>query len=233
MAARTRPLLIAVEGPDGSGKSAAVDDLGRWLERKGRRVSVLAWRPSATVRAAAAGARTRSALTPHVTALLAAADDLAQARREVVPRLRSDRVVLVDRYAWTGIARDAARGLDRGWSSALRAPLPAPDLIVLFRQDPRVVVSRALAIRPPSEAVEAVAAAFEGFVERLLAAYDGLVVESGSPGTVPWPVPVAVVDAGADAGRLGADLHDVIRPLLAGERLPGGRVGGDRARVAA
>jgi thymidylate kinase len=221
-ATRPRPLLIAAEGPDGSGKTAGLERLARWLERRDRRVSVVPWVASPRVRAAASSPRTRVALTPRVASLLGAADDAARAMVEVRPRLTAGRVVLLDRYAWTAVARETARGLDPAWAGALHAPLPAPDLVLLFRQDPGVVLARALAGRPPSADADPIATAFGAFLERLVDAYDGLVAASGTARATPWPVPVLVVDA-----RLGPELterlvREAVRPLLDGDGLPPG-----------
>jgi len=54
-----RPLIIAAEGPDGSGKTAALEGLARWLKRKGRRVSQVPWTASPLVRTAAASSGDR------------------------------------------------------------------------------------------------------------------------------------------------------------------------------
>jgi thymidylate kinase len=221
-------LLIAAEGTDASGKSAALERLARWLERKGRRVSVVASSPSPLVRAAAASTRSRLALTPTVAALLAAADEVGAAQRGIRPRLIDDRVVLVDRYAWTAVARDVARGLDPDWAGALRRPLPAPDLVILFRSDRVGVVARALSDRPPSVGSAVVADAFGGFVDRLIEAYEGLVDASGEVTASPWPVAVSTIEAPIDPDEADRRIRALVRPLLEGIRLEPGRAGLER-----
>jgi thymidylate kinase len=159
-----------------------------------------------------------------VSALLAAADDIGQARREVVPRLKGDRIVLLDRYAWTSVARDAARGLDPAWAGGLRTPLPAPDLVILFRQAPEVVVGRALGDRRPSELRAAVAEAYSAFARKVMAAHEGLVEAAGRPTATPWPVAVVVVEPGLGPEVVDVHLRSIVRHLLAGARLAGGRI---------
>jgi thymidylate kinase len=229
LATLPRPLLIAAEGTDGSGKSGALERLARWLERRGRPVSVVAWSASPLVRAAATSQRSRIALTPTVAALLAAADDVMAAERMIRPRLVGDRVVLVDRYAWTAVARDIARGLDPGWAGALRRPLPAPDLVILFRSDRAAVVARALADRPASTATAAVTDAFGGFVDRLLAAYDGLLASSAGGAASPWPVPVTVIEGPVNADQADRHSRTIVRPLLDGAHLQPGLIRADVA----
>ena len=132
--------------------------------------------------------------------------------------------MLLDRYAWTAVARETARGLDPAWAGSLHAPLPAPDLVLLFRQAPAIVLDRALAARRSSLDTSAISVAFGAFLERLDDAYGRLVVTSGEADALPWPVAVLVLD-----GRLGPDLaerlvRDAVRPLLTGARLAPGPV---------
>jgi dTMP kinase len=205
--------LIAVEGLDGSGKTALVDLLGRWLERRGRRVRVVPWERSRTLARAARDARTRPALTPTVAALIAAADATQRAAERVGPSLAQGAVVLADRYAWTGVARDAARGLDPAWVAALYAVLPPPDLVLYLRQDPATALERALGSRSPSVAADAIGAAFGDFLARLLVAFDGLATERAP---VPWPAPAVQLDA-HDAGEsLLVAARDAVRSLAPG-----------------
>ena len=206
--------MIVAEGLDGSGKSATLEDLGRWLERRGCRVRAIAWKPSRLVERAAADPRLRIALTPRVAALLAAADAQRRVGRRVTRWVGSGDVVLVDRYAWTAIAREVARGLELDWSSDLHRSLPPPDLVLYHRGDAGSAADRALAGRPPSVRSAAVGAAYGTFVERLLAAFDGLAERSSTETGSPWPTRVVTLDARTDPGRNARLARDAIRPLV-------------------
>lgn len=206
-----RGLLIAAEGLDGSGKSAGLGALARWLERKGRRTHEVTWERSRLVARAAAAPRGRQVLTPRVAALLAAAEAADRIAADVRARLDRGDVVLADRYAWTGVAREVARGLDPAWAAALYAFAPAPDLVIFHRQEPAIAMARALATRPASVAAESVAAAYGEFLDRLMAAYDGL-LSGAAPG--PWPVRMLVLDPRAGADAATAATRDAVRPLL-------------------
>lgn len=208
-----RGLLIAAEGLDGSGKSAGLDALGRWLERKGRRVHLVTWEPSRVVARAAAAPRGRQVLTPRVAALLAASEAADRFAREIRPPLVRGDVVLADRYAWTGVAREVARGLDPAWAAALYRFAPPPDLVLFHRQEPAVALARALATRPAHVATEAVAAAYGDFLERLLAAFERLL---GGAGTGPWPVRTLILDPGGGAATRVEAIREAVRPLLDG-----------------
>ena len=46
------------------------------------------------------------------------------------PALRAGLVVLADRFAWTPMARAAARGVDQGWLDLVFAFGPSPDVVL-------------------------------------------------------------------------------------------------------
>lgn len=211
---RSRPprgLLIAAEGLDGSGKSAGLDALGRWLERKGRRTHLVTWEPSRLVARAAGAPRGRQVLTPRVAALLGAAEAAGRIALDVRPQLARGDVVLADRYAWTAVARDVARGLDPAWAAALYRFCPPPDLVVFHRQEPAMAMARALATRPDSVAAASVAGAYGEFLDGLLAAFDVLLA---GPGAGPWPVRVLVLDPGSGPEARSVAVRSAVRPLL-------------------
>ena len=206
-----RGLLIAAEGLDGSGKSAGLDALGRWLERKGRRVHLVTWEPSRLIARAAAAPRGRQVLTPRVAALLAAAEAADRIAADLRPQLARGDIVLADRYAWTGVARDVARGLDPTWAAALYRFAPPPDLVIFHRQEPALALARALATRPDSVAAASVAGAYGEFLDGLMAAFEWLI--SGSPAG-PWPVDLLVLAPGADPDARSAAVREAVRRLL-------------------
>jgi dTMP kinase len=207
-------LLIVAEGLDGSGKSATLDGLARWLERRGRAVRTIAWEPSGLVGRAAADPRARTALTPLVAALLAAADAQHRIGSRVARRLAHGDVVLADRYASTAIAREVARGLELDWSVDLHRTLPPPDIVLYHRGDAGSAVERALGMRPPSVRSAAVGAAYGSFVDRLLSAYDQLAEQAQQGRAVPWPTTVLVLDARADPAINARLARDAVRSLV-------------------
>ena len=194
----TRPirrpgLLVAVEGIDGAGTSAVANLLARWIERRGRRVHVAAWEASTPLRRAAADGRTRQALTPRVAALLVAAEAHRRTDELVRRPIDAGDVVIADRYAWTGVARDLARGLDPAWIASLYERLPAPAVVVLVREQPDRAIGRAIDDRLGPGRAEAVAPAFGAFLAGVAAAFDDLAA-GRSP--APWPARTVVLDLG-------------------------------------
>ena len=208
---RPRGLLIAAEGLDGSGKSAGLDALGRWLERRGRRVHLVTWEPSRLVARAAVAPRGRQILTPRVAALLAAAETADRTVRDVRRSLARGDVVLSDRYVWTAVAREVARGNDATWVAGVYRFTPRPDLIIFHRQEPAAALARALATRPTFGGAEAVAAAYSEFLARLVAGYEQLLAQ---PDAGPWPVTSLVLDPHTSPGARVEAVRDAIRPLL-------------------
>lgn len=155
--------------------------------------------------------RGRQLLTVRVAALLAAADCADRISSDARRSLARGDVVLADRYAWTGIAREAARGLDLAWVAAVYRFMPAPDLIVFHRQEPATALARALATRSTPAGAEAVGAAYAEFLGRLVAAYERLIADAGAG---PWPVETIVLDPRASAGTREAAVRAAVRPLL-------------------
>ena len=211
-------LLIAAEGLDGSGKSAGLDGLGRWLERKGRRVHLVRWEPSRLVARASVAPRGRQILTPRVAALLAA----SEARRTGWPSRSGGR--------WRGAtsslpigtpgppsrARLRAAWSRSGWPRCIGS-CRGPILSSSTARSPAAALARALATRPTPVGAEAIASAYAAFLDRLLATYERLLAD---PAAGPWPVPSVILDPrAAPADRVDA-IRERVRPLLDGARAP-------------
>lgn len=228
---RPRGLLIAAEGLDGSGKSAALDLLARWLERKGRTVQVVRWDPSRLINRVRGNVETAGILTLRVAALLTAADAEGRADREIRPPVDRGEVVLADRYAWSAIAREIARGVDPDWAARLYGLMPRPDLVLFHRLDPATAVARSLAERPAPARDDAVATAFAAFLARMGEAYERL-VDQARPDAIrgPWEAEVLELDARRDPEQLATAIRDGVRPRLLRAR-PSGRPGRQTAGI--
>ena len=216
-----RGILITADGLDRAGTAAALDALGRWIERRGHRVEVILSQPSATVRRAAASRRTRPFLDARVAALLGAADIEHGSMGSLRAGLDRGSVVLFDRYAWTSIARGVARGLDPFWARSLYRFLPRPDLSIYVRQSAADAMRQTLAIVPSDGALTAAAGSFAPFLERVVTQLDELATAAARPDAEPWPVSSLAIDAGRSSAATGSTIRDAVRPLLAGPR--GGR----------
>ena len=207
-------MLIAAEGLDRAGTDALLELLGRWLERKGLRVRTLSWLPSKTVRRAAASRRTRTALSPTVAALLTAAEAEASVVAAVRQALVKRDVVLVDHYVWTEVARQAARGADPAWVGWLYAQAPRPDLVIYARQSAERALELTMRQAPSGGALAAAASSFHDFLERATVRLDALAASASDASSVPWPVPVVVVDGNRPAAAFER-AREAVRPMLA------------------
>jgi dTMP kinase len=142
-----RGLLIAFEGPDGSGKTTQRKLFTRWLESQGHDVVTTKWGSSRLVRPLLRSRRKAHALSPEELCLLQAADYRHRLEQEILPALWRGAMVVADRFLFTGLACDAARGLDFDWVLNAYAPLFWPDIVFNFSVSLDTSTSRVAANR--------------------------------------------------------------------------------------
>jgi dTMP kinase len=142
-----RGLLIAFEGPDGSGKTTQRKLFTRWLESQGHAVVTTKWGSSRLVKPLLKTRRKAHALSPEELCLLQAADYRHRLEQEILPALWRGSMVVADRFLFTGLARDAARGLDFDWVLNAYAPLFWPDIVFTFSVSLDTSTSRVAANR--------------------------------------------------------------------------------------
>ena len=144
-----RGLLIAFEGPDGSGKTTQRKLFTRWLESQGHVVVTTKWGSSRLVKPLLNARRKAHALSPEELCLLQAADFRHRLEQEILPALWRGTMVVADRFLFTGLARDAARGLDLDWVLHAYSPLFWPDIVFNFSVSLDTSTSRVAANRTP------------------------------------------------------------------------------------
>jgi dTMP kinase len=127
--------LIAIEGPDGVGRSTHIDLLQEWLEVQGYGVLTTGWTRSALMSKTIAIAKQGNILDPWSYSLLYATDFADRLEHQVIPALRSGFVVLADRYIYTAFARNFVRGCDRHWIREVFGFAIVPDLVCYLRID--------------------------------------------------------------------------------------------------
>jgi dTMP kinase len=145
-----RGLLIAFEGPDGSGKTTQRKLFKGWLEGEGHDVVTTKWNSSLYVKPLARARKVARSLSPEEFCLLHAADFRYRLDTEILPALWQGQTVIADRYLFTGLARDAARGLDFGWLLDVYWPMFWPDLVFYFSVSPETSGKRIAAERSPT-----------------------------------------------------------------------------------
>lgn len=147
--------LVAVEGPDGSGKSTQIHLLQRWLEQQGIKVFFSEWSSSELVYSATTKAKKQTLLTPTTFSLIHATDFADRYERQLVPLLRAGYLVLCDRYMFTAFARDTVRGCPTQWVRDLYGFAALPDVTFFLKAHLEVLFQRALAARTELKYFEA------------------------------------------------------------------------------
>jgi dTMP kinase len=180
----SRGLLIAFEGPDGSGKTTQRKLLTRWLESHNRDVVATRWASSALVRPLLKARKKIRTLSTEEYSLLHAVDFRHRVETSILPALWAGKTVLADRYLFTALARDAARGLDLDWLLHAYSPLLWPDLVIYFSMAPEDSRRRIASTRAPHyyeagqdvTGIEDPLASYGRFIDRVVKEYNNLSV---------------------------------------------------------
>jgi dTMP kinase len=181
---KSRGLLIAFEGPDGSGKTTQRKLLKRWLESQDHEVVSTRWASSALVKPMLKVRKKIRTLSVEEYSLLHAVDFRHRIETSILPALWSGKTVLADRYLFTALARDAARGLDLDWLLHAYSPLLWPDLVIYFSMTPEDSRRRIASTRAPRfyeagqdvTGIEDPLASYGRFIDRVVTEYDNLSV---------------------------------------------------------
>lgn len=144
-----RPRLIVLEGIDLSGRTTQVQLLLDWLVAQHYHVTTTAWRSSPLISDLLARARTSTAtpLRPLSYSMLYAADHIDRTQHVIRPALERGEIVLADRYLYTALARDTARGLGTAWVQNLYRYSVQPDAVFYLHISPEEAVKRRLSLQ--------------------------------------------------------------------------------------
>jgi dTMP kinase len=145
-------LFIAIEGPNGVGKTTITGRLAAALRARGTVVHVTS-EPSAT----ALGRLVRAAesyLTGRALALAVAADRYAHIEAEITPALEAGKVVITDRYVQSSLVLQRLDGLELAEIWSYNAHVAVPGMSVYLEDDPQVIAVR-LMRRPALSRLEA------------------------------------------------------------------------------
>ena len=140
-------LLIVFEGSDGAGKTTQCKLLEAWLEANGEEVIVSKWNSSPLFSGVIKVKKAARQLDPITYSALHAADFRHRYETVIEPSLRDGKIVLADRYVFTGFARDVARGVDRSRLADLYSRVRKPDLVFYFSAAPYTLATRIAATR--------------------------------------------------------------------------------------
>jgi len=180
--------LVAAEGLDGSGKSTQLQLLRYWLQAEGYEVLITELSPSKLIKRALKSGKKQGHMNPMLMSVLQAADFAELYERDIRPALRRGAVVLSDRYVYTALARDFARGVERGWAEDVYRFAARPDLGVYFQISAEQSLERTLSNHPRLKYYQAgmdmglsrdPVASFRAFQQRILAGYEKMVEAYG------------------------------------------------------
>lgn len=130
-------VFVTLDGPGGSGKTAAAAALSSLLRCRGYPVCVTAEPSPGPV-----GALARSLVNEvkgHALACLVAADRYHHLDVEIRPERAAGRIVVCDRYLASTLVLQARDGLDSSWLLNLNAAIDLPDLAVILTAEPGVI----------------------------------------------------------------------------------------------
>ncbi len=176
--------LITAEGLDGSGKSTQLQLLSYWLQAEGYEVLITEWTPSKLIRRALKAGKKQGYMDPMLLSILHAADLAELYERDIVPALRRGAIVLADRYVYTALARDVARGVERAWVENVYRFAVKPDLGIYFQISADQSLERTLSNHPHLKYYQAgmdlglsrdPIASFRAFQQRILQEYEAMI----------------------------------------------------------
>ena len=142
-----RGLLIVFEGCDGSGKTTQRKLFKSWLKSMNEDVVVTKWNSSPLFKPIIKTKKAARCLDPVNFAHLHALDFRHRYQTIIKPSLEEGKIVIADRYVFTGISRDVARSVSREWSTELYSGVRRPDIVFYFSGSPDVFAERIEASR--------------------------------------------------------------------------------------
>eukprot|EP01121_Diplochlamys_sp_Union-15-3_P001693 TRINITY_DN11479_c0_g1_i1.p1 TRINITY_DN11479_c0_g1~~TRINITY_DN11479_c0_g1_i1.p1 ORF type:complete len:262 (-),score=51.24 TRINITY_DN11479_c0_g1_i1:43-750(-) len=140
---RKRGVFIVFEGPDKGGKTTQSTELHRVLNEK-KLASTLLRFPDRTTpigKILNDYLRNNSNLNDQAIHLLFSANRW-EAKDKLLSSLESGTNVIVDRYAFSGVAFSAAKGVDLNWCKSSDKGLPEPDLVIYLDVSPNEAKNR-------------------------------------------------------------------------------------------
>ena len=180
--AADKGLLVVFEGLDGSGKTTQHKLFKSWLRSLHQDVVVTKWNSSPLFSPLIKARKAARLLDPASYSSLHAADFWHRYETVIQPALSVGRIVLADRYIFTGLARDTARGMAPGWCQELYAGARKPDIVFYFKAPVDTCAQRITAARPfkfyeAGQDVTGLDDAYESyrcFAQRVLTQYERL-----------------------------------------------------------
>ena len=138
-----RGKLISIEGIDGCGKSTHTKLLARWLRARGYKVVVTDEPTNGPIgRIIKRILRGELKVPVAAEALLFAADRLHHLNKLILPAMRAGKIVITERYTYSSLAYQSARGLNLQWIANINEKALRPDMAVLIDVPAEIALRR-------------------------------------------------------------------------------------------
>lgn len=139
----TPGVLIALEGIDGVGKSTQAKLLAAWVQGLGREVVSTREPTNGPFGTKIRESRFKARLPPKDELEAFVADRREHVTQEIAPALARGAFVIIDRYYYSTVAYQGARGLSKHEVLAQnRAFAPTPDVVLVFDLEPQAGLER-------------------------------------------------------------------------------------------
>ncbi len=136
-------LFLCLEGLDGCGKSTHAKLLAAWLRSRGRKVIITDEPTNGAIgKIIKRMLRGELKLPIAAEALLFAADRVQHIADVIGPALKAGKVVLNERYVYSSLAYQSARGLQVNWISSINKYAIRPDLGILIDVPAKIAFAR-------------------------------------------------------------------------------------------
>ncbi len=142
-------MLIAIEGIDGSGKTTVARFLEEELRKRGYDVVRFKEPTDSKYGRKIRQILKERKLSPKEVLELFLKDREIDVEENIVPALKSGKIVIMDRYYYSTIAYQGALGLDVEEIKKLNEKFPKPDLVIVLDVSPETALKRIKAKRKP------------------------------------------------------------------------------------
>ncbi|MDW7989553.1 MAG: dTMP kinase [Archaeoglobaceae archaeon] len=134
-------LLIAIEGIDGAGKTTIARHLIKFLSEKGYDCSLFK-EPSESIYGDIIR-KSKNRLEAEEELRLFLLDREIDVKERIKPALERGKIVIMDRYYYSNIAYQSARGLNSDEIRSMNERIaPKPDLVILLDLNPKIAMLR-------------------------------------------------------------------------------------------
>jgi dTMP kinase len=139
---QNKGLLIVIEGIDGSGKTTQINLLKDWLKHKGYEVIKSEWYRTKSIYELNMRLNLADEITAKTAFTLVAAEFAARLDYILKPALSAGKIILCEKYIYTPMAKDVARGATPEFVKLLYQDAPVPDIIFFLDVDVETALLR-------------------------------------------------------------------------------------------